>query len=47
MISNDYIPADVAVIGRAQNVICGCSKGILLDDGPGQERRTLIVDDVE
>jgi len=44
---NDYIPADVVVIGRAQNVVCGCSKGILFDDSPGQERRTNIVDDVE
>lgn len=26
MDSNDYIPADVVVIGRAQNIICGCSK---------------------
>ena len=47
MISSDYIPADVFVIGRAQKVITGCSKGILFDDGPGQERRTIINDDLE
>ena len=47
MTSNDYIPADVIVIGRAQNMIAGCSKGILFDDSPGQERRTLINDGLE
>jgi len=47
MTSSDYTPADVVVIGRAQNIIAGCSKGILFDDGPGQERRTIINDDVE
>ena len=47
MASSDYIPADVVLIGRAQNVIAGCSKGILFDDGPGQERRTIINDDTE
>ena len=47
MISNDYTPADIVEIGPAQNIICGCSKGILFDDGPGQGRRTLILDDVE
>ena len=47
MISSDYIAADVVEIGRAQNIICGCSKGILFDDGPGQERRTIINDDLE
>lgn len=47
MTSSNYIPADVVVIGRAQNIIAGCSKGILFDDGPGQERRTIINDDIE
>jgi hypothetical protein len=47
MTSNDYVPADVVVIGRAQNIIAGCSKGILFDDGPGQERRTVINDDLD
>jgi hypothetical protein len=47
MTSSDYIPADVVVIGPAQNIIAGCSKGIFFDDGPGQERRTIIVDDLE
>jgi hypothetical protein len=31
MTSNDYMPADVVVIERAQNIIAGCSKGILFD----------------
>ena len=47
MASSDYIPADVVVIGRAQTIIAGCSKGILFDDGPGQERRTVINDDLD
>jgi hypothetical protein len=47
MVSNDYLPADVVVIGVAQNLIGGCSKGIFFDDGPTQSRRTLITDDVE
>jgi len=47
MISSNYNPADVVVIGRAQNTIGGCCKGILFDDGPGQERRTIINDDLE
>ncbi len=47
MISSDYIPADVVVIGRAQKIIGGCRKGILFDDGPGQDRRTIINDDLE
>lgn len=38
MTSNEYIAADVVVIGPAQNIIAGCRKGILFDDGPGQER---------
>jgi len=47
MDSNEYIPANVVVLGRAQNVICGCSKGILFDDSPVQAWRTIIVDDAE
>lgn len=47
MVLNDYIPADFVVIGRAQNIICGCSKGIFFDDGPGQNLRTIILDDLE
>ena len=47
MVSNFYIPADVVVIGCAQDIICGCSKGILFDDGPGQNLRTIILDDLE
>lgn len=47
MTSNDYIPADVVVIGCAENIICGCSKGVLFDDGPGQERRTIVIDDCD
>jgi len=47
MISTDYIPADVVVIGRAQIIIGGCRKGILFDDGPDQDRRTIINDDLE
>ena len=47
MISSDYIPADVVVIGSAQNIIGGCRKGILFDDGPDQDRRTIVNDDLE
>lgn len=46
-ISSDYVPADIIVIGPAQNIIGGCGKGILFDDGPGQALRTIIVDAVE
>jgi len=47
MISNDYIAADVLVIGPAQTIIRGCSKGIFFDDGPTQSLRTLIADDAD
>ena len=47
MASSDYIPADVVIIGHARNIIAGCSKGILFDDGPGQGLRTIINDDLE
>ena len=47
MTSNEHIAVDVVVIGPAQNIIAGCSKGILFDDGPGQGLRTIINDDFE
>jgi hypothetical protein len=47
MIFSDYIPADVVIIGRAQNIIAGCTKGIVFDDSVGQGRRTAINDDSE
>jgi hypothetical protein len=44
---NDYSAAEVVVIGTAQEIIRGSIKGIPFDDGPGQERRTVVLDDVE
>jgi hypothetical protein len=47
MITNDYAAAEVFVLGNAQEVICGTTKGILFDDCPNQDRRTLVLDDTE
>jgi hypothetical protein len=47
MISNEYMAAEVVVLGNAQEVIRGCVKGIFFDDGPGQGQRTLINDDAD
>lgn len=47
MKSNHYSPAEVTVIGRAQDVVRGSRKGIFFDDGPGQDRRTIIIEVVE
>jgi len=43
--SNGYSPADVTEIGEASELILGSSKGILFDDGPGQDKRTIIRDE--
>ena len=45
--SNSYRPADVVEIGKASDVILGESKGILLDDGPGQDKRTIVLEESE
>jgi hypothetical protein len=47
MTSNNYKAAEIVVLGNAEDFIHGCIKGILFDDAPGQERRTLVTDDVE
>ncbi len=47
MVSNDYIAADVVVLGSAQAIICGSCKGIVLDDCPNQELRTIVVADTQ
>lgn len=43
--SDSYSPADVAEIGKGSDLILGAKKGILCDDGPGQDKRTIILDD--
>jgi hypothetical protein len=44
--SNIYLAADVTEIGNASDVILGESKGILFDDGPGQDKRTIVLEDL-
>jgi hypothetical protein len=47
MIANDYEAAMVVLLGTAQDVIRGATKGILIDDAPNQDRRMLVLDDIE
>jgi hypothetical protein len=47
MMSNSYLAADVTEIGKASDVILGESKGILFDDGPGQDKRTIVLEEFE
>jgi hypothetical protein len=42
-----YAAADVAVLGTAGEFIRGAIKGLFFDDGPGQELRTLVTDEVD
>lgn len=44
---NDYAAAEVVLLGKAGDVICGTIKGILVDDCPNQDLRTLVHDDIE
>ena len=45
MIINVYVAADAVETGEASNIICGVSKGILFDDGPSQDKRTIIIEE--
>ena len=47
MSANDYAAAEVVLLGNAQDIICGAIKGVLVDDCPNQDRRTIVLDDVE
>jgi hypothetical protein len=47
MIANDYEPALVVLIETAQDLIRGDTKGVLVDDSPNQDRRTLVLDDTD
>ena len=47
MISNDYTAADVVILGSAQAIVCGSCKGIVFDDCPNQELRTIVIGDLE
>jgi len=47
MLSNDYEGAVAVLLGSAQDVIRGDTKGVLVDDSPNQDRRTLVLDDIE
>src|SRR4051812_40670383 len=47
MTANDYKPAEVLSVGSAQDLIRGAIKGVIFDDSPSQERRVIIVEDVE
>jgi hypothetical protein len=47
MIANDYQAAVVILVGTAQDIIRGDTKGILVDDSPNQDRRTLVLDDTD
>lgn len=45
--SNEYFPADVVELGTGSELILGARKGILFDDGPGQDKRTIILDELD
>jgi hypothetical protein len=47
MTNDDYAAAEVVVLGSAHELVRGSIKGIFFDDGPGQERRNIEIDDVE
>ena len=47
MIANDYEAAVVVLLGTAADIIRGATKGILVDDAPNQDWRTLVLDDSE
>ena len=47
MTSNNYAAGELVELGIAQEFIRGCTKGIFVDDGPDQELRTIINDDIE
>lgn len=43
--SNSYFAAEVAEVGKGSELILGASKGILYDDGPGQDKRTIVTEE--
>jgi hypothetical protein len=45
--TNIYLAADVVEVGKGSELIRGERKGILLDDGPNQDKRTIVVDDLD
>ena len=44
---NNYEAAEVVKIGKGQDMIRGSRKGILIDDCPNQDTRTIIIEDLE
>jgi hypothetical protein len=44
---NEYEAAEVIVIGNAENVIRGAIKGIFFDDCPSQDKRNLLIENME
>lgn len=44
---NEYEAAEVIVIGNAENVIRGAIKGIFFDDCPSQDKRNLLIENIE
>ena len=47
MNANDYAAAEVALLGNAHDIICGTTKGVLVDDCPNQDLRTIVLDDID
>jgi hypothetical protein len=47
MSTNNYAAAEVIVLGRAGEVVCGSTKGLIYDDGPGQPRREFEIQEEE
>jgi hypothetical protein len=45
--NNHYVAAEVVVLGSGRELVRGSINGILFDDGPGQERRNIEIEDVE
>ena len=45
--SNSYVAAEMVEIGKGKDVIRGGGKGLFLDDGPGQPRRSPEMPDDE
>ncbi|HET9714419.1 MAG TPA: hypothetical protein VFP64_21195 [Pyrinomonadaceae bacterium] len=47
VITNNYAAPEVVALGTACEIVCGSTKGIIYDDGPGQPRRESEIEDAE
>ena len=47
MSTTNYAAAEVVVLGRASEVVCGSTKGLIYDDGPGQPQRESEIQEDE